>query len=217
MDRRTTLKWIAAAVASAPSLQRTAWGEAGVAGQASSLITIYHPTAGGYGLDPDLLKVYAAGQLWPLTFTPDQRRLATILSDLIIPADEISPSASAVGTVDFIDEWISAPYALQQRDRTVVLDGFAWLERESRRRFYKSFVDLEEVRRHVICADICDVAKARSPFAVAAKFFSLYRRLTGDGYYTTPEGRKDLGYVGNIPLVSFEGPPLEVLKKVGLA
>ena len=28
---------------------------------------------------------------------------------------------------------------------------------------------------------------------------------------------KDLKYVGNVPTVTFEGPPLEALKKVGLA
>ena len=28
---------------------------------------------------------------------------------------------------------------------------------------------------------------------------------------------KDIGYVGNVPLAKFDGPPLAVLKKVGLA
>ena len=37
------------------------------------------------------------------------------------------------------------------------------------------------------------------------------------GFYTTPVGRKDLQYVGNVPLKSFDGPPIEALKKAGLA
>jgi hypothetical protein len=27
---------------------------------------------------------------------------------------------------------------------------------------------------------------------------------------------KDLGYVGNVPLASFDGPPVEVLRRLGL-
>jgi hypothetical protein len=27
---------------------------------------------------------------------------------------------------------------------------------------------------------------------------------------------KDIGYVGNVPLASFDGPPTEVLRKLGL-
>jgi len=64
----------------------------------------------GYGSDPDLSKNYRPGEPWPLTLTAEQRRLSGIVSDLIIPADDRSPSASAMGVVDFIDEWVSAPY-----------------------------------------------------------------------------------------------------------
>jgi hypothetical protein len=30
-------------------------------------------------------------------------------------------------------------------------------------------------------------------------------------------GMKDIGYTGNTPLAKFDGPPLEALKKAGLA
>ena len=42
----------------------------------------------GYGTDPDLVKSYRAGQLWPLTMNEAQRRTAAALCALIIPADE---------------------------------------------------------------------------------------------------------------------------------
>src|SRR3981081_630887 len=41
--------------------------------------------------------------------------------------------------------------------------------------------------------------------------------LAAGGFYTTPQGRKDVRYVGNLPLPRLDGPPLEVLKKAGLA
>jgi hypothetical protein len=213
MDRRTTIKWMLAASASVTSLKEPAWG----AGPPAPLTTAYVPTTKGYGTDPKLLQVYRSGGLWPLTFTPEQRRTATALSDFIIPADATSPSASQAGIVDFLDEWISAPYETQRQDRKTVLDGFKWLVDESMKRFGKCFASLNEAQQRAICDDICYVPEAKLQFEKAAKFFARYRDLTAGGFYTTPAGRKDLQYVGNTPLPSFEGPPIEVLKRVGLA
>lgn len=214
MDRRTSIKWVLTASVSVPFLRELAFG----AEPAASATTAQSTAAiVGYGSDPNLLKIYKPGELWPLTFTSMQRRSATVLSDLIIPADDTSPSASAVGVVDFIDEWISAPYIVQQRDHKIVLEGLAWLEHESERRFSKLFASLEPAQLRNLCDDICCAAKAKPEFVEGAKFFARYRDLTAGGFYTTPEGRKDLNYVGNLPLASFEGPPLDVLKKAGLA
>ena len=68
-----------------------------------------------------------------------------------------------------------------------------------------------------IADDICSPARARPEFATAAKFFSKFRDLTAGGFYTTPVGMKDIGYTGNVPLDKFDGPPLEALRKAGLA
>ena len=59
--------------------------------------------------------------------------------------------------------------------------------------------------------------KRHREFAKAAKFFAKFRDLTAGGFYTTPVGMKDIGYTGNVPLEKFDGPPLEALKKAGLA
>jgi len=202
MDRRTSIKWVLAASAAWPlSAQHAARADS-------------TPTARGYGTDPSLLAVYHPGELWPLTFTAPQRRLAGILADIIIPADDHSPGASSVGVVEFIDEWVSAPYPASQRDRPVVLGGFMWLNEEAARRFAKGFSDLAATEQHRICDDICDESSSR--WRDAARFFALYRDLTAGGFYTTPVGRKDLGYIGNVPLASFDGPPPELLKKLNL-
>ena len=205
MDRRTTLKWVLAAAAL--PLGRIAPLDA-AEGKA---------VAKPYGSDPKLLETYRPGDLWPLTFTAEQRKLATVLCDTIIPADATSPSASAVGVVDFIDEWISAPYPAQRADRTTVLDGLAWIDAEASRRFSKPLTALSASQISNICDDICLQRKAHADFVEAARFFARFRDLTAGGFYTTPQGRKDLQYVGNVPLPRFDGPPLEVLKKVGLA
>ena len=43
-----------------------------------------------------------------------------------------------------------------------------------------------------------------------------YRALTAGGFYTTPVGTRDLKYVGNVAMTTFDGPPPEVLKKLDL-
>jgi hypothetical protein len=204
MDRRTTIKWVLAAGATWPVLQR----RVAIAGAA--------PAAHGYGSDPNLLTNYRPGDVWPLTLTPAQRRLAGVLADIIIPADDHSPGASDVGVVDFIDEWVSAPYPEYQRDRAIILGGFVWLDAEARRRFGSVFADAATAGQHGICDDICDPARAAAERHDAAQFFVLYRDLTAGGFYSTPAGRKDLNYIGNVPLTRFEGPPQALLKSLNL-
>jgi hypothetical protein len=162
------------------------------------------------------MREYKPGDLWPLTFTKEQQRTVSALCDVIIPADEKSPSASSLNVPDFIDEWISAPYPEQQNDRKTILEGLAWLEAESTKRFKKTFPNLTEKQKKKICDDICFVPKAKSQFTSAARFFAKFRNLTAGGFYTTPQGWKDLDFIGNVALTSFDGPPPEVLKHLKL-
>ena len=71
-------------------------------------------------------------------------------------------------------------------------------------------------QKTAICDDICYAPNAKPEFRQAAQFFRKFRDLTSGGYYSTPEGMKDIGYVGNVAMEKFEGPPPEVLKQLGL-
>ena len=117
---------------------------------------------------------------------------------------------------DFLNEWISAPYPGHQRDRAIIVDGLAWIDAESMRRFGKAFHQIAMPQRHAICDDICYEPKATPEFKTAAAFFRRYRDLTAGGFYTTPAGMKDLGYVGNVALPVFNGPPKEVRARLGV-
>ena len=214
MDRRTTIKWMMAAAATVPALRSFAAGDSSAA---AAMARALAPDQAGYGTDPDLVKEWKPGGPWPLTLTETGRLTTRALCDLIIPADDHSPAASAVGVVEFIDEWISAPYPQQRGDREIVLPGLDWIDAESRKRFGRGFAGIDDAQRAKIADDICSPAKAKPEFAQAAKFFSKFRDLTAGGFYTTPVGMKDIGYVGNVPLEKFEGPPIEALKKAGLA
>lgn len=212
MDRREAIKWMLTAAASLAVLEGTAFGADGAT--ASSLPPV---TAKGYGTDPDLIKVYKPGDVWPLTFDDAQRATAAALCDTIIPADAKGPSASAVKVQDFIDEWVSAPYPGHDNDRKLIVEGLAWIDAEAQKRYQNRFVNLVTRQKNAICDDICYVPKAKPEFARGAEFFKRFRDLTAGGYYTTPEGMKDIGYVGNVALERFDGPPPEVLKQLGLA
>lgn len=197
LDRREAIKWMLATSATLSLLDARSFG----ADTAKS----------GYGGDPNLLEVYKPGDLWPLTFMEAQHRTVAALCDVILPADERSPSASQLKVPDFIDEWISAPYPKQQADRHEILNGIAWLNREAVARFQKVFSELNETQKHKICDEICSLQKATPEREEAARFFSKFRNLTLGGFYSTPEGMKDIQYLGNVPLTKFDGPPPEVL------
>jgi hypothetical protein len=211
LDRRTTIKWMFAAAATVPSLSTIARQV-----DPESLVRNVAASQAGYGTDPNLIKEWKAGGPWPLTLGPLGRATTSALCDLIIPADDFSPAASAVGVVDFIDEWISAPYPQQRADREIIVSGLMWIDTESFTRFQKPFHEIPAAQKSAIADDICSPANAAPAFAKPAKFFAKFRDLTAGGFYTTPVGMKDIGYTGNVPLEKFDGPPLEALKKAGL-
>ena len=209
IPRREAIRWMLAAAA-ASALDPAAFGAQ------KKMIGSPEGIAGGYGTDPNLVRDYAPGDCWPLTLTEAQRKTAATWCDVIIPPDDKSPSASQLGVVDFIDEWVSAPYPDQKADRKIVLAGLEWMEAESKKRFDKDFAALSEEQKHAICDDICYGAKAKQEFKEAAKYFAKFRSLTASGFYTTPQGMTDLGYVGNTPMAKFDGPPQEVLDRLGV-
>lgn len=210
IDRRDAIKWMLTAAASTALLESTAWSATATGPNAVR-------PANGYGTDPNVTKIYKPGDVWPLTFTDEQRVLVATLCDVIIPADANGPAASSVGVPDFIDEWVSAPYPGHDADRRTIVEGLAWLDAESRKRFGNAFVNLIARQRNAICDDICYLPNAKPEFRQGAQFFRRFRDLAAGGYYTTPEGMKDIGYVGNVAIEKFAGPPPEVLKKLGLA
>lgn len=168
----------------------------------------------GTPTDPDLLNARAT---WPRLLTAPEMATVSALCDMIIPADDKSPAASAVGVPAYINEYVSAPYDWAERALVRVRGGLAWLDVESAKRFSKPFTQLTVAQRTLICDDICYQPNAKPEFKAGARFFNEMRNLTQSGFYTSDAGMKDLGYVGNVPLAKFELPPAEVLRKLGIA
>ena len=207
LDRRAAIKWMLAASAAMTLTERQLFS---APGQAAA------PATKGYGTDALLNQEYAPGAFWPLTMTEHQRRTAAALCGLIIPAEGSVPSAADLKVHDFIDEWISSPYPDQKGDRETILKGLAWIDEEAQRRFGRDFVTLGQKEKEAIADDICHAPDAKPELKDGAKFFTRFRDLTAGGFYSTPEGMKDVGYIGNTPLIEFKGPPPEVLAKLGI-
>ncbi len=207
LTRRDALKMLGAAASSMalPMHQTPA--------QAAQTRTPTHTGPSGAPSDPDLLRP----KLW-WTKVLTQGELATlgVLCDTIIPADDKSPSASRVGAPDYINEWVSAPYDDYRAALIQVRGGLAWLDLEAASRFHRPFTQLTERERHEICDDICYLPNAKPEHRAGAKFFDSIRDLTATAFYTTREGMKDLGYVGNVPLQKFDPPPADLLRRLGI-
>lgn len=149
---------------------------------------------------------------WDLLLNPEEIRCLSVLCDLIIPEDAHSPAASELGITDFLNEWISAPFPPQMLDRITIRGGLVWLDGECRHRHAKSFVALDPSQQRALCDDIQKPDDKKPEFLMGTRFFTRLRELTCSGFYTTPEGRRDLNYQGNVPLSQFNGPPPEVLE-----
>lgn len=228
LSRRQTLKWLGvlSATVTLPAIsgcESLAISAAKMAGDWPEL-DLEPITGEGYGKDPNLVNPPASP--WPLTMTTAQRDIMAVLSDIIIPREGNIPSASEVNVPDVIDEWVSAPYESQQSDRANILSGLAWLDQESTRRFGRGFVQATPAQRLEIIDDIAyEKAEGELRYAYIARVFDGLRTLVTIAFFSSPEGTKDMGYLGNTPIAGdYPGPSTQamahlesVLAELGLA
>ena len=225
LSRREVMQWVLGTVAasSLPAASGFAQGPGDAQEEGRNIIPqeaaarVPDPVyPGGYGTDPKLVKSYKPGEVWPLTFNDAQKQTTKALADVILPADQYGPAASEVGVVEMIDEWVSAPYPDQKNDRPVIIQGLEWIEQESAKRFNKKFAELDDQQKRAVCDDIAFAEQPDPRFRGPARFFRRFRSLCASAYYATPAGWKAVGYVGNVALERFDGPPAEVLAKLGV-
>ena len=149
-------------------------------------------------------------------FTKAEHRLAGVLADDIIPADEHSPSATAVGVLAFIDVHMTVPETTEDT-RTAIRGGLHWLDTESRRRHGRGYASASPAQRHAVLEDIAWAAKARPEMSQGAAFFARFRDLVAAGYFSSAQGWTDLKYEGNVFNPGWNGCPDAALKKLGVS
>jgi hypothetical protein len=195
VDRRTALAWV---------------GVVGAALAGGAGVVVYgeyrqgRPAAKGYGTDPKLAKPEKAP--WPRIMTAAQLQAAALMSDFILPASASAPAATALGVPDFLNEWVSAPYPDQVKDRAIILDGLEALRARAQRAHGQDLTALAAAERTALFQAVA----AAKPKTSGHIFFKRMRALVVGAYYTTPEGFKDIGFIGNTPRTSDPGPSDEV-------
>lgn len=145
-------------------------------------------------------------------FTEHEMKTITVLSDIILPKDDISGSASEAGVPAFIAFIVKD----MPQHKTPMKGGLRWLDMQSLQRFGKSFVTATEEQRIELVDLIAYPEEAPEEMKQGVAFFNLMRNLTITGFYTSEIGVKDLGYAGNRPN-QWNGVPPEVLKQYNLS
>jgi gluconate 2-dehydrogenase gamma chain len=148
-----------------------------------------------------------AGPYKRQTFDDHQWRTVRILCDLIIPADERSPSATEAGVPEFLDDWIAfrTEQESNQNLRAEILGGLMWLDHESQKLSQKDFADASEAQQKQILDRIAYPKRAAKEDQPGASFFSELRILAVGGFFSSKVGVADLPYLGNVAVMEWKG------------
>lgn len=143
-----------------------------------------------------------AGPFQPRFFTPHEYATVRLLADMVIPADGKSGSATDARVPEFMDFILSDG---SEERRVAMRGGLAWLDAESRRRFALGFLAANPAQRAKILDDIAWPERAPAALSHGVAFFDAFRDLTAAGFFSSEIGHRDLGYVGNVPVMEWRG------------
>lgn len=144
-------------------------------------------------------------------FNEHEMKTIAVLSDIIIPKDDVSGSATDAGVPDFIE--------FMAKDRpqyqTPLRGGIKWLDLQCMRRYNAAFVSCTDTQQIEMVDDIAYPEQAKPEMLPGVSFFNTMRDLTACGFFTSKIGLNDLGYMGNRPN-QWNGVPQDVLDQYGL-
>ncbi len=144
-------------------------------------------------------------------FDEHEMKTIRILSDIIIPKDEVSGSASEAKVPEFIAFIVKD----MPRHQTPMRGGLKWLDIQCMKRFNADFASCTPTQQIEMVDEIAYPEKAKPELQQGVAFFNLMRDLTACGFFTSEIGIKDLGYVGNKPN-QWDGVPQDVLDQYGV-
>lgn len=144
-------------------------------------------------------------------FDEHEMKTISILSDIIIPKDDVSGSATEAGVPDFI-EFIAKD---MKQHQVPLRGGIKWLDLQCMKIFSKPFTDCTSTQQIEIVDQIAFPDQAKPEMQQGVAFFNRMRDLTACGFFTSKIGIKDLGYAGNTPN-QWDGVPQDVLDHYGV-
>src|SRR5436190_662615 len=146
-------------------------------------------------------KAANGGVYKPKLFNTHEYATLQTLAELIVPADDVSPSALESGACEFIDLLSSNNPELA----AIYTGGIAWLDREMLRRYNANFVNAKPAERTAML-DLIAYRKNAGELGPGVRFFDWARMMVVDAFYTSKVGIKDVGYMGNKGMSKFEIP-----------
>src|SRR5262245_61128231 len=195
LTRRETLRTLALAIAGAGVIDRIA------AAQVHEMASQAAQAAGG---------TYR-----PIALSGHQYETLSRLTDLIIPIENDKPGAVAAGVPEWIDMLAGASDLLKSSYET----GLAWIDDAIQRKSGGTdFVHATPAEQTGLLDLIAHRRNNTPDIAPGVQFFTLLRRMTVDGFYTSRVGMRDI-YLGNTALSAFTVPPEAIqhaLNKSGL-
>lgn len=156
-------------------------------------------------------KVRDAKLLAEKFFTEHEMATIAVLTDIVIPKDDVSGSATEAGVPAFI-EFIVKDIP---RHQLPMRGGLKWLDMQCLKRANKAFKDCTTQEQLSLVDEIAYPSLAKPEMQQGVAFFNLMRDLTVIGFYTSEMGIKDIGYMGN-KANRWDGVPQEVLDQYGL-
>jgi hypothetical protein len=168
----------------------------------------------------------APGPYQPKVLNAHEWKTIHVLSDLIIPADERSGSATEAGVPEYIDDWLHFNERAEMRGSGMrsgrrgallaeIRGGLTWLDMESNRQLGRDFVDCSQAQQKQMLDRIAYPKKAAPEDAPGVAFFNHLRGLVVSGFFSSKMGVQDLPYLGNTVVGEWRGCPQNVLAKLG--
>jgi gluconate 2-dehydrogenase gamma chain len=141
----------------------------------------------------------------PRYFSAHQYETLRALCQAIIPSDHESGGALEAGAPEFLDLLTS-----ENKDFQLQLGGgILWLDSTCTDRYRHTYLECTPAQREEILNLIAfrKNAEKDSSLSPGIEFFSMLRKFTADGFFTSEIGIKYLGYMGNTYLKEFPGCP----------
>src|SRR5579871_2443327 len=132
--------------------------------------------------------VAQAGAAGPKSLTTAQFRTLERVTDLIIPADQGRPGAVEAG----VPGWIGALLDVNAELEATYAAGLGWLDRTMTARHGTTFVSATAAQQTALFDEIAFQKNRTADNAAGVEFFVLARRMTVDGFYTSPAGIREI-------------------------
>ncbi len=150
------------------------------------------------------------GRYRPKALSAHEFRTLERLTDLIIPAEDTRPGAVQCDVAAWIDSLLDVNAELKDRYGK----GLAWVDAAMKKRGAADFVGASTAEQTALLDLIAYQRNRSEELDPGIDFFILARRMTADGFYTSPIGMRDV-YQGNSPQATFTVPEASMRHVLG--